>query len=95
MRLILHFFAIEEGKMCASNTGPPVTKSRLEEANTGVGGVQPSSSAHSRFLFMSVNHLFITLLVWDRKQVLIYLPCLLFNEMKCDCYRFQTVTELH
>lgn len=48
MRLILHFFAIKEAKMCcASTTGPRVCKSRLEEANAGVGGVPPGSPARS------------------------------------------------
>lgn len=45
---------------CASSTGPPVCKSRLEEVNAGVGGVEPGPSAHSRLQFMSINLLFIT-----------------------------------
>lgn len=43
MRLILHFFAIKEEGCVAL----PVSKSRLEEVNAGVGGVEPGPSAHS------------------------------------------------
>lgn len=62
MRLILHFFATKEGKMCcALSRGQRVCKPRLEEANAGVGGVKPRSPAHAHFHFMLLfNHLLIT-----------------------------------
>lgn len=61
MRLILHFFAAKEGTMrCACSGGQRVCEARLEEVNTGVGGVKPRSPAHACFhLMLLFNRLFI------------------------------------